>query len=102
MAKEAGEKPMRILAGRRGRADQQGWPRREGLAAQMTDWGKIGIYGSFIRKDPFRMGLHFPAVLEQLGDARKRILDVGCNDGLFPGLLAARGAAVLGYDRAPE
>jgi 2-polyprenyl-3-methyl-5-hydroxy-6-metoxy-1,4-benzoquinol methylase len=69
----------------------------------MTDWGKIEIYGSFIQKDPFRMGLHFPAVLEELGDLNKmRILDVGCNDGLFPRLLAAQAASVVGYDRAPE
>jgi SAM-dependent methyltransferase len=74
----------------------------EGSEREMTDWGKIEIYGSFIRKDPFRIGLHYPAVLTELGDTKKRILDVGCNEGLLPRWLAARGAAVVGYDAAPE
>jgi 2-polyprenyl-3-methyl-5-hydroxy-6-metoxy-1,4-benzoquinol methylase len=68
----------------------------------MTDWGKIEIYGSFIEKDPFRMGLHYPAVQQEVGTAKKRILDVGCGDGLFARLLAAQGACVVGYDRSPE
>jgi 2-polyprenyl-3-methyl-5-hydroxy-6-metoxy-1,4-benzoquinol methylase len=38
-----------------------------------------------------------------LGDLNKRrILDVGCGDGLFPRLLAEQGASVVGYDKAPE
>src|SRR5215475_3765417 len=50
-------------------------------------------YGAFIRRDPFRIGLHYPAVLAALGNRKMRILDVGCNEGLFPRLLAARGAS---------
>jgi len=68
----------------------------------MTDWGQIKIYGEFIRKDPFRLGLHFPAVQAEIGNLNRSILDVGCGDGLFARLLAVRGAAVVGYDRAPE
>ena len=72
-------------------------------ATVMTDWDKIAGYGQFIRTDPFRNGLHYPAVLAELGDLdRMRILDVGCNEGLFPRLLAAQGASVVGYDAAPE
>jgi len=74
----------------------------EGSATDMMDWGKIDIYGAFIRRDPFRIGLHYPAVLAALGNRKMRILDVGCNEGLFPRLLAARGASVVGYDSAPE
>jgi 2-polyprenyl-3-methyl-5-hydroxy-6-metoxy-1,4-benzoquinol methylase len=33
---------------------------------------------------------------------QKRILDVGCGDGLFPRLLAQQGASVVGYDKAVE
>ena len=69
----------------------------------MTDFGQIKNYAGYIKEDPFRRGLHFPAVEEALGDLNKRhILDVGCGDGLFPRLLAERGASVVGYDRAPE
>jgi toxoflavin synthase len=74
-----------------------------GFAADITNWGKIDVYGQFIRRDPFRNGLHYPAVLAELGDPnRMRILDVGCNEGLFPRLLAAQGASVVGYDAASE
>jgi SAM-dependent methyltransferase len=69
----------------------------------MTDFGQIKNYADYIKEDPFRRGLHFPAVEELLGDvSRRRILDVGCGDGLFPRLLAQRGASVVGYDKAPE
>ena len=68
----------------------------------MTDWGKIAGYGAFIAQDPFRIGLHYPAVQRELGDVRKRILDIGCGDGLFAMLLAVQGARVVGYDKAAE
>ena len=69
----------------------------------MTDYGQIKNYADYISGDPFRRGLHFPAVEEALGDPNgKRILDVGCGDGLFPRLLAERGASIVGYDKAPE
>lgn len=69
----------------------------------MTDFGRMKNYANYIKDDPFRRGLHFPAAEEALGDLNnKRILDVGCGDGLFPRLLAQRGASVVAYDRAPE
>ena len=69
----------------------------------MTDFGQIKNYAGYIKEDPFRRGLHFPAVEQILGDlSKKRILDIGCGDGLFPRLLAERGASVVGYDKAPE
>ena len=69
----------------------------------MTDFGQIKNYADYIKEDPFRRGLHFPAIEEILGDLNKRrILDVGCGDGLFPRLLAEQGATVVGYDKAPE
>jgi SAM-dependent methyltransferase len=76
----------------------------------MTDFGRFSAasagspeeYENYIRKDPYRMGLHYPAVMEQVGDLRKRILDVGTGDGLFPRLLAKLGASVVGYDHNPE
>jgi 2-polyprenyl-3-methyl-5-hydroxy-6-metoxy-1,4-benzoquinol methylase len=69
----------------------------------MTDFGQLKNYANYIKEDPFRRGLHFPAVEEVLGNLnKKRILDIGCGDGLFPRLLAERGASVVGYDRAPE
>jgi 2-polyprenyl-3-methyl-5-hydroxy-6-metoxy-1,4-benzoquinol methylase len=69
----------------------------------MTDFGQMKNYADYVKDAPFRRGLHFPAVEEVLGDPnKKRILDVGCGDGLFPRLLAERGASVVGYDKAPQ
>ena len=69
----------------------------------MTDFDQMTNYANYIKDDPFRRGLHFPVVEEALGDLnRKRILDIGCGDGLFARLLAERGASVVGYDRAPR
>lgn len=69
----------------------------------MTDFDQITNYADYIKNCPFRRGMHIPVVEEELGDLnRKRILDIGCGDGLFPRLLAERGASVVGYDRAPR
>jgi SAM-dependent methyltransferase len=69
----------------------------------MTDFDQMTNYADYIKNCPFRRGLHIPVVEEELGDLnRKRILDIGCGDGLFPRLLAERGASVVGYDRAPR
>jgi SAM-dependent methyltransferase len=69
----------------------------------MTDFDQIPNYANYIKDDPFRRGLHYPVVEEALGDLNsKRILDIGCGDGLFSRLLAQRGASVVGYDRAPR
>jgi SAM-dependent methyltransferase len=69
----------------------------------MTDFGRMKNYANYIKDNPFRRGLHFPAAEAALGNLNnKRILDIGCGDGLFPRLLAQRGASVVGYDKAPE
>ncbi len=61
-------------------------------------------YASFIESDPIRNFLHYPTVEDELGDIRgKRILDIGCGDGLFSRRLAKeRGAHVVGYDISPN
>jgi len=68
----------------------------------MTDFGKIPQYASYVARDPFRHGLQFPAIADELGGLNKRVLDVGTGDGLFPRLMARAGAIVVGYDRATE
>src|SRR5215470_19303324 len=69
----------------------------------MTDFGRLKNYADYIKADPFRRALHFHAVEAVLGDPNnKRILNIGCGDGLFARLLAERGASVVGYDKAPE
>jgi 2-polyprenyl-3-methyl-5-hydroxy-6-metoxy-1,4-benzoquinol methylase len=67
-----------------------------------TDFGKIPQYADYVARDPFRHGLQFPAVMKELGDLDKRILDIGTGDGLFPRLMAREGAVMVGYDRAAE
>jgi toxoflavin synthase len=67
----------------------------------MTDFDQVTNYTNYIKDDPIRRGLHFPAVEETLGDLnKKRVLEIGCGDGLFSQLLAERGASIVGYDRA--
>lgn len=68
-----------------------------------TDFGKIQKYSNFVLNDPFRNGLHYPAVLKYIGDLEeKTVLDVGCGDGFFDRILAEKGAKVVAYDKAPE
>lgn len=51
--------------------------------------------------DPFRTGLTDAAVLDAVGPCRGRaVLDAGCGEGYLSRLLARRGAAVTGIDRA--
>jgi 2-polyprenyl-3-methyl-5-hydroxy-6-metoxy-1,4-benzoquinol methylase len=69
---------------------------------EVGDFGRIPQYSSYISRDPFRYGLQFPAIMNELGRLTKRILDVGTGDGLFPRLLARQGARVVGYDKAAE
>jgi toxoflavin synthase len=67
----------------------------------MTDFDQVTNYTNYIKDDPFRRGLHFPTVEGVLGDLdKKRILEIGCGNGLFSQLLAERGGSVVGYDRA--
>jgi 2-polyprenyl-3-methyl-5-hydroxy-6-metoxy-1,4-benzoquinol methylase len=68
----------------------------------MSDFGRMPQYASYVAQDPFRHGLHFPAVVSELGGLHKRILDVGTGDGLFSRLMAREGAIVVAYDKSPE
>ena len=61
-------------------------------------------YADFVGRDPFRLYLHYPAIISALrGKDCTRLLDVGCGDGLLAELLARELAAqVTGYDIAPR
>ena len=61
-------------------------------------------YSSFVDIDPIRNFLHYPAVINLLGNIDgKNILDIGCGDGFFDRKLAKEfGAIVVGYDKAPD
>jgi 2-polyprenyl-3-methyl-5-hydroxy-6-metoxy-1,4-benzoquinol methylase len=72
-------------------------------SGKMTDFSKIPEYGPYVATDEYRSGLHYPAVLRELGELRgKRILDVGTGNSPFPHLLIKEGALVVGYDRSPQ
>jgi 2-polyprenyl-3-methyl-5-hydroxy-6-metoxy-1,4-benzoquinol methylase len=69
----------------------------------MTDFSQIPEYGGYVATDEYRSGLHYPAVIKELGEIRgKRILDIGTGNSPFPRLLARQGAFVVGYDKSPE
>ncbi len=69
----------------------------------MTDFGEIPEYGQYVATDEYRSGLHYPAVIRELGALRgKRILDIGTGNSPFPHLLAKKGASVVGYDKSPK
>ncbi len=78
----------------------------------MTEFGEFsarspgdpGTYATYIENDPFRRGLHYPAVMAELGDLTdKRVVDLGTGDGQLPRLLAAQaGASVVGFDHNPQ
>ncbi len=68
----------------------------------MTDFGNIPEYGPYVATDEYRSGLHYPAVIRELGELRgKRILDIGTGNSYLPHLLAKKGAVVVGYDKSP-
>ena len=72
----------------------------EGFSHQSP--GSVDVYKAYIEKDPYRRGLHYPAVMSEIGEIKgKRILDAGTGDGQLPRLLAAKGASVVGYDHNP-
>jgi toxoflavin synthase len=69
----------------------------------MTDFSKIPEYGRYVATDEYRSGLHYPAVMRELGELPgKRVLDIGTGNSPFPHLLAKQGAFVVGYDRSPK
>jgi toxoflavin synthase len=69
----------------------------------MTDFSKIPEYGPYVATDEYRSGLHYPAVIGELGELRgKRILDIGTGNSPFPHLLAKEGAFVVCYDKSPK
>ncbi len=59
-------------------------------------------YAVFVRDDPMRNALHYPSVLQILGNVSGRlVLDLGCGDGRFDRLLAENGANVSAFDIVP-
>ena len=65
----------------------------------MTNFNDLPHYGDDVRRDPFRFGLHYPAIGAELGNiAGKLVLDIGCGDCELPIVLARSGASVVGID----
>ena len=73
------------------------------MTQQLSEAEKAAAYQQFVKDDPYRHQLQYPAVLDALGDvAGKRILDIGCGEGTFARMLSERGASVFGYDEKKE
>jgi SAM-dependent methyltransferase len=65
--------------------------------------GSTDVYEAYIKEDPYRRGMHYPAVISEIGSLEdKRILDAGTGDGQLPRLLASKGASVVGFDHNPN
>ena len=60
-------------------------------------------YSTYVGQDPFRIFLHYPAIIEALRPGPSaEVLDVGCGDGLLAEVLTDQlGSHVTGYDLAP-
>lgn len=67
---------------------------------QSEQYNKVSdAYVSLAKVDPAKQFVHFPEALRLLGDVKdKRILDIGCGDGIFSRMLSRLGASVEGYD----
>jgi len=60
------------------------------------------VFDKVLDDVPFRRDVEVPSVLSVLGDvAGLRVLDLGCGSGIYPRLLARRGASVTGLDQSP-
>lgn len=67
---------------------------------QSKQYDKVGpAYVSLVGVDPAKIYVQFPEALRLLGDIKgKRVLDIGCGNGIFSQMLARSGAIVEGYD----
>jgi SAM-dependent methyltransferase len=60
-------------------------------------------YGSLVQSDPLKNLVQYPAVLKLVGNVRgKRILDIGCGNGILSRAMAKKGAAVVAFDIAEK
>lgn len=68
------------------------------------EYNKVGSYYSkIIVTDPSKQFVQYPFILNELGDVSdKKILDIGCGDGILTKQIADRGAIVVGYDTSEK
>jgi len=60
-------------------------------------------YSSLIKQDPLKVYAQYPSTLHYLKNIKnKKILDIGCGDGLLPRMLAEKGAKVVAFDVSKE
>jgi 2-polyprenyl-3-methyl-5-hydroxy-6-metoxy-1,4-benzoquinol methylase len=60
-------------------------------------------YGSLAQSDPLKNFVQYPAVLKLVGNIKeKRVLDIGCGDGIISRTMAKKGAEVIAFDIAEK
>lgn len=75
--------------------------KRENGATIQT--GKWGLWREVMQQDRLKMGTQYYTALELLGDMQgESVLDVGCGNGVYDGLMLDAGAEVVGYDASPD
>jgi cyclopropane fatty-acyl-phospholipid synthase-like methyltransferase len=70
----------------------------------LAEYDKIARnYGSLTESDPVKNFVQYPAVLKLVGNVSgKRILDIGCGNGILSRAMAEKGAAVVAFDMAKK
>ncbi len=66
----------------------------------MEQYDVIGKnYSDMIKIDPIKLFVQRPSTLSLLGDVgEKRVLDIGCGDGIISRMVAKQGAKVIAFD----
>jgi cyclopropane fatty-acyl-phospholipid synthase-like methyltransferase len=56
-------------------------------------------YSGIVMSDPSKVYVQYPSALKLIGDVKnKKVVDIGCGEGIFSRILSREGAKVVGFD----